>query len=864
MTIRSSMRRSLALAATVSVFALASPALADCDVITTTNPGDTLACTVTTTTDTTQAGFPSLSRDYTFNSNVPVFVNVNGAVTGYGLSLRETGGTGAALTFNNNASVTVNAGNTASVGGGNGAVRITTIGSPVTYQGIGSITNLGTGDGLQIDTSGALTAAPITVNTSGAIRAVAGNGVVLLAPTAGSTINATFGSVTTTGAGFTAVRTVTTTGGQTINTGTVTSAGAGLDASSTTGIIVANVTGNVSSTTALAPAVSLNSTGGPVTLNVTGGNVTSAAGNAVRVNAGTSATVNISAGRTVSGAVGIVDTNSAGTLFVNNSGTLTGTTTAIQSAAQTSITNAASGSITGPVLLSGFADTFTNAGTYNVTGASDFGAGSDSFSNTGTVNVAGSTSFANLESFNNGAAGTVNLASGSSLLASQATTFNNAGRINAEAGIVGITTPNFTNAATGILDLQDGATGDVTTITGNYVGVAGSQLNIDAQADLSAADRMVVTGNISGNTTLNVNYLGTAATFNQTGVMVVDGGGTTATGSFTLGAASVNNGLLTYNLRQSGADIFLANNFNSGVTALAPFAQMGSSMWYQSFDAYHDGIAGRHGYRQSEGTPIGLWANLYLSRDKAGLTSTSSTLFGQTLNYSSEIENNRRGAQGGIDVNVAGFTVGATAGYERNKADNGSFAEYNIEGYNYGAYALFGSEVGIYGGVMYKRDDYKIRYFDSARSVSVNTGNARSDGFDGELGYRTTGEDVKFDLNVGVSRVKTDIDPFTLYGTTFSYDDAESLRGRAGVRVMFPQAMGLFVGGKVFHEFKDSNEALTLTSGTSIDTLLPYQRGTTYRVEGGFGADAKGGALLTIWADLGRTKGMGVRAGFRF
>ena len=53
MTIRSSMRRSLALAATVSVFALASPALADCDVITTTNPGDTLACTVTTTTDTT-------------------------------------------------------------------------------------------------------------------------------------------------------------------------------------------------------------------------------------------------------------------------------------------------------------------------------------------------------------------------------------------------------------------------------------------------------------------------------------------------------------------------------------------------------------------------------------------------------------------------------------------------------------------------------------------------------------------------------------------------------------------------------------------------------------------------------------------
>ena len=864
MTTRSSTRRSLALAATVSVFALASPALADCSTATTTNPSDTLACTVTTTTDTVQAGFPSLGRSYPFNSNVPVFINVNGAVDGYGISLSETSGTGAAVTFNNNASVTVNAGNTASVGGGNGAVRITSIGAPIIYQGIGSITNLGTGDGLQIDTSGALTAAPITVNTSGAIRAVAGNGVVLLAPTAGSTINATFGSVTTTGAGFTAVRTVTTTGAQTINTGTITSAGGGLDASSTTGAIVTNVTGNVLSTSALAPAISLVSANGPVTLNVTGGNVTNAAGTAVRADAGTAAIVGISAGRTVSGLTGITDLNSAGTLTINNSGTLSGTTYAVNSAAQTTITNAASGSITGPVLLSGFADSFTNAGIYTTTLTSDFGGGTDTFTNTGTLNLSGATTFANLENFGNSATGTINLAAGSGFSAPQAVSFNNAGRINAEAGGTNIAVANFTNGATGIVDLQDGATGDITTITGNYVGVAGSQLQIDAQADLSAADRMVVTGNISGSTVLNVNYLGTAATFNQVGVLVVDGGGTTAAGAFTLGAASVNNGLLTYNLRQSGADIFLASNFNSGVTALAPFAQMGSAMWYQSFDAYHDGIAGRHGYRQIEGTPIGLWANLYLSRDKAGMTSTSSTLFGQTLTYSSEIENHRRGAQGGIDVNVAGFTVGATAGYERNKADNGSFAEYNIEGYNYGAYALFGSEVGIYGGVMYKRDDYKIRYFDSARSFGFNTGDARSEGFDGELGYRTTGEDMKFDLNVGISRVTTDIDPFTLYGTTFSYDDAESMRGRVGARVIFPKAMGLFVGGKVFHEFKDNNEGVTLTSGTSIDTLLPNPRGTTYRVEGGFGADAKGGAIMTIWADLGKTKGMGVRAGFRF
>ncbi len=856
------LRHGLVLAGTVSTIALSSPAWADCALTTTTNPSDTLTCSATTSSDTTAIVYPSTSRANTFNAAIPNTVNITGAVDGFGIAAAQAAAGTNQLTFGNFASVTVNAGNTPTTSGGNGAVRITSTTAPVYYLGNGAVSNRGIGDGLQIATVGA--AAPVTVATAGAIAAAAGDGINLSATGAGSTITGTFGTVTTTGAGFAGVRATTTNGAQTYNTGTITSAGDGLIASSTTGNITANVTGNLSASGAAFNGIHLISNTGTTAVNVSGGNVTNPLGQAIETSTDGAALVSIAAGRAVSGQIGIADASTIGNLTVSNGGTLTGSGFAIQSAARTSLVNSTSGTLTGALALSAFDDTVTNSGTFNLSGVSNFGTGSDTFANNASVNVVGLSTLTGLESFTNAAAGTLNIAAGSALAVPGATLFSNAGRINAEAGAAAIAVPTFTNAATGIIDLQDGAAGDITTITGNYTGAAGSRLLIDANADLSAADRLVVTGNIGGSTTLGVNYLGTASTFNPAGVIVVDGNGTTATNSFILDPASVNNGLLTYRLNQNGADYVLASNFNAGITGLAPLASMGTDLWYQSFDAYHDGIAGRHGYRNREGNPIGVWANLYWSHDKRGNQAATTTLFGQPLNYSSEIENHRRGAQGGIDLNVAGFTLGVTGGYERNKADNGSFSNYEFEGHNYGAYAMFGSEAGIYGGAMYKRDNFHVRYGDNTRGFNLTIDKAHTDGVDGELGFRTTGESIKFDLNAGLSWVKTKIDPITLYGAIFHYDGAESMRGRLGARAIFPQLHGAFLGGKVFHEFKGNRDGLTITSGANSGVLLPEGRGTVYRVEGGLGADAKSGPVITVWGDFGDSKGMGVRAGFRF
>ncbi|MFC0590201.1 autotransporter outer membrane beta-barrel domain-containing protein [Novosphingobium aquiterrae] len=1031
---KTTLRLGVALTGSVSALAFASPAFANCDLTT----PDTYTCVATTTTDTTLAVTPSVDRHAVLTVGAvttPVQVVINGAVDGYGLAFTQGDTATNGIVVTNSGSIAVNAGNTATAGGNNGALAIVSNGTPVSYSGAGTISNLGIGDALQINASGSAVAVPITVNAGGLITSANGNGATLNAASTGSTINATFNGIN---AGSVGIAAQTTNGALTLNTGAIQAAGAGVTANSTTGTITTNVTGNVTSTGAPAAALLLTSTSGPINVNVTGGNVTNATSTAISADTAALATVNVAAGRTVSGATAIAAPNAAGSLTVVNNGTLTGTTAAVNSAAVTNLTNSTTGVINGGLILSAFNDivtnngtlslsgtsdfglgadrltnngtatlagtvgfgggddtlvntaghtltisgttdlgagldtvtnagtlnvtgsllagdnadsvvnqgtmtvasgatvdlglgddtlnntgtltvtgtllggdgndtlinatgatttiagtanlglgndTITNAGTFNVTGTlntgdgndtlnnsgtysisgtQDFGIGTDAVNNTGTFNVTGTGNLANLETFSNSAAGVVNFASGSSLTAGAATTFTNSGRFNAEAGPVNIVTPTFTNAATGIIDMQDGANGDVTTITGNYVGTAGSRVVIDANADLTASDRLVVTGNISGTSTLAVAYLGTAATFNPTGALVVDGAGTTAAGSFVLDPASVNNGLLTYALDQRGSDYYLSSNFNAGVTGLAPLARMGSDMWYQSFDAYHDGIAGRHGVRQNNNTPFGVWGNMYWSRDKWGDVAATSTLFGQNLSYSSEVENHRRGAQGGVDIGFGGFTVGITGGYEHNKANNGTFADYDVEGYNYGAYALFGSEAGIYGGVMYKRDNYDVRYSDNVRGFQQEFNNAHSDGWDGELGFRTGGETVKFDLNAGLSWVKTKIDPVTLYGSTFSYDDAESMRGRLGARIILPQTLGAFVGVKAFHEFKKDNEALFITSGTTTGALLPDPRGTTIRVEGGLGGDAKGGPLLTVWGDFGDSKGLGVRAGFRF
>jgi len=220
-----------------------------------------------------------------------------------------------------------------------------------------------------------------------------------------------------------------------------------------------------------------------------------------------------------------------------------------------------------------------------------------------------------------------------------------------------------------------------------------------------------------------------------------------------------------------------------------------------------------------------------------------------------------RGMSRGLEYRGGMFTVGVTGRYEHNRAEFGAASRMDIEGYNYGAYALFGMQNGIYGGGMYKRDEYDVDFLNNARAFGFQN-DAHSDGVDGELGLRF-GSGIKFDLNGGLSYVKTKIDPYANYGLTFDFADLTSLRGRLGGRVVMEDMWGLFLGAKVFHEFRD-NARVDVRNGALVGSFDAPERGTWVRLEGGVGANGGSAPQFTLWADLGDTKGVGGRLGFHF
>ena len=120
------------------------------------------------------------------------------------------------------------------------------------------------------------------------------------------------------------------------------------------------------------------------------------------------------------------------------------------------------------------------------------------------------------------------------------------------------------------------------------------------------------------------------------------------------------------------------------------------------------------------------------------------------------------------------------------------------------------------------------------------------------------------DLEGGLSWVKTTVGTNSQQGLDFSWDNNRSLRGRLGGRVAIPQAMGLFVGAKVYHEFKDDARFLVTSNGASVADITMPNRGTWVRLEAGLDSFGIKGAIFNVWGDLGDAKSIGGRIGFRF
>ena len=231
---------------------------------------------------------------------------------------------------------------------------------------------------------------------------------------------------------------------------------------------------------------------------------------------------------------------------------------------------ASGGALVGNTLMGGGDDVATLTGTVDVTSAPQFDGDTDTdvlnvdgltlrgftaASNDGTGNLT-ETNNSNLtgwETINVKNAGTLKLSNNLFTAANVGTlNIDASSKLDLKGNSPGVFTifGNVNNS--GIMTQADGAADDVTTITGNYTGVAGSQYNIDTVLgnDASATDKLIVNGNTSGATTLSVTNVGGTGAQTVEGIQVVQVDGT-SDGSFTL-AAPVQAGSYEYTLQKNG------------------------------------------------------------------------------------------------------------------------------------------------------------------------------------------------------------------------------------------------------------------------------------------------------------------------
>ena len=132
---------------------------------------------------------------------------------------------------------------------------------------------------------------------------------------------------------------------------------------------------------------------------------------------------------------------------------------------------------------------------------------------------------------------------------------------NATLGGSGLVNGNVNNSGNVAMS-QMGETGHTLTINGNYYGDDGNlYLNTELGDDFSQTDKLVISGNTFGNTTVYVSNANGQGAQTSNGIEVIDVGGQ-SDGVFTQGN-QVQVGLYEYRLYQDGGDWYLRSEAES-------------------------------------------------------------------------------------------------------------------------------------------------------------------------------------------------------------------------------------------------------------------------------------------------------------
>lgn len=295
--------------------------------------------------------------------------------------------------------------------------------------------------------------------------------------------------------------------------------------------------------------------------------------------------------------------------------------------------------------------------------------------------------------------------------------------------------------------------GNTLYINGNYIGDNGSlTLNTQLGDDASPTDKLVVTGDTSGNTTLYIqNVDGTGALTNN-GIEVVDVGGA-SNGAFTQGN-QVQIGLYEYRLYQDGGDWYLRSqdtddggddggdsgngrDDNSGKQYRADIGAYLGNQW-MARSLQMQTLFDREGsqYRSANGS---LWARFKAGRadsEAAGGKVDNNHNYSQ-FQLGSDLMAWNDGSQS-VTLGVMGSYINADTDSEGNRGADGSqfSASGNVDGYNLGLYATWFAnakdhsglyvdswyQYGIYNNTVDNGDVGSTEYDSSAHAVSLETG----------------------------------------------------------------------------------------------------------------------------------------------
>lgn len=373
------------------------------------------------------------------------------------------------------------------------------------------------------------------------------------------------GQITTTDASAAGIRVQAALGDAAVlQDGRVQSAGVGISISTPLG--AANLVRNDGQITAVGDGVQITAATASVTN--TGGSITSTSGDGIDLSGVTNgSTVNNSGNITATSAGNYAIRGSAsGDRVTTTAGTLRGD---IGLGAGDDQLVASGGSLVGSTFMDSGNDTVLLAGSVDISRAPRFdgGAGDDALTLSG-LSVRGFTGATDDLAKGNNLTGweTINVVDGGTLKLTgdlfeagpagvRQLNIDSGATLDLKGGSPGVFTINGSLDNAGTVTFQDGAGDDQATLTGNYGGNTGSVLLFDTvfRDDASATDRLIIQGDVSGQSTLNINHIGGSGAETTNGIQLIQVDGSSDISNFSWDIGNLQVGNYQYVLQQGSA-----------------------------------------------------------------------------------------------------------------------------------------------------------------------------------------------------------------------------------------------------------------------------------------------------------------------